>query len=188
MMRMAYKLQPTLWRTCRVLANKTRLEMLYLLFDSEELCNRELAAITGLSEAQVSIHLRLLNSRGLIRQRRSGMNLLSSAEPNQEIQSASLLLKALELCHSRKVSIETLFRQATSFTHARRIEIVQKIPGEGITNRLLSEKTGIAISAINRHLHKLKTRHFVNDHKGVYTVSQPEDALSRTLLQIVRNT
>ena len=54
------KLHPTLWRTCRVLANKSRLRLLYLLLESSNLCNRNLAAMTGMSEAQTSIHLRLL--------------------------------------------------------------------------------------------------------------------------------
>ena len=180
------ELQPTLWRTCRVLANESRLRLLYLLFEHKELCSRDLAFMTGLSEPQASIHLRLLNSRGLIRQHRTRMRLLSSPQANPEIRSASLLMQALHQCHDRDIPTEQLFRQVTAFTHARRIEIIQKIPPEGISNLALSEKSGIAISAINRHLRKLKARNLIKEDKGRFTVSVPQDPLSKTLLRLIR--
>jgi DNA-binding MarR family transcriptional regulator len=159
--------------------------MLYLLFDSNELSSRDIAEKTGMSEPQVSIHLRHLNSRGLIRQHRRKMKLLSSPEANQEIESANGLITALKACHARNTPTQLLFRQATAFTHARRIEIIQQIPAAGITNELLSEKTGIPISAINRHLHKLKARNFVQETKGCFTLAVPDDPFSRALLSII---
>jgi DNA-binding transcriptional ArsR family regulator len=177
--------QPTLWRTCRVLANESRLTLLYLLLDYHELCNRDLANITGLSEPQVSIHLRLLNSRGLIRQHRRKMNLLSSPQANLEIEAADLLMRALTECHSRAIPVQNLFRQVTAFTHARRIELVQHIPPTGIQKEVLSETTGIALSSVNRHLKKLKARNFVTDNKRIVSTTIPNDPLSKTLLQLV---
>ncbi len=64
------RLRPTLWRTCRVLASETRLDLLQHLFEQGELCVSELAAMTGVSPHNASTQLRALNARGLIARRR----------------------------------------------------------------------------------------------------------------------
>ncbi len=183
-----HKLRPTLWRTCRVLANEKRLQLLYALFEKGEQCVFELAGEVSISEAHASIHLRALNSRGLIRQRRSKMRVLYSTEANIEVASAKPLLEALHICHSQNIPTRFLLKQATAFTHPRRIEIIQNIPPSGIAKDLLKEKTCISFSALSRHLGKLTTRGFVRGGKNIYFKKMPPDALSKALMQLVAKT
>jgi DNA-binding transcriptional ArsR family regulator len=178
-------LHPTLWRTCRVLANEQRLKLLYALFEKGEQCVFELAEKTGMSESQASIHLRALNSRGLILQRRSRMRVLYHAEANQEVESAPRLLDALHTCYHQKIPIPSLIRQATAFTHPRRIEIIQCIPQSGATKDRLSEKTKISLPALSRHLKKLKMRGFVTGGNNQYSKAVPEDAFSQAILRSI---
>lgn len=115
------------------------------------------------------------------------MKLLATPEANQEIETAVLLLKALKESHTLNIPIQHLYKQATAFTHFRRIEIIQKIPLQGITREILSQTTGIPDAAIQRHLRKLKSRHFVKENKGHVTIAIPDDAFSRALLQAAQN-
>jgi DNA-binding MarR family transcriptional regulator len=179
-----HKLRPTLWRTCRVIANEQRLRLLYALFEKDGQCVFELAGETGMSEAHASIHLRALNSRGLIRQHRRDMRLFCNTEANIEVESAKTLLNALRICHSENILLPVLIKQATAFTHPRRIEIIQTIPSSGITKDLLWEKTHISFSALSRHLNKLAERGFVKGGKNLYFKETPPDALSKALLQL----
>ncbi len=57
---------PTLWRTCRVLANPKRLACLRAVMGTPNLCVEEIAREAGLDEVQGSMALRALQARGLI--------------------------------------------------------------------------------------------------------------------------
>jgi DNA-binding transcriptional ArsR family regulator len=144
--------------------------------------------MTGMSESQISIHLRLLSSRGLIRQQRQKMKLRSTPEANGEVESSMLLLGSLKACYAQQVPMPVLFRQATAFTHARRIEIIQKLPPHGITTETLSAVAQISPSALTRHLRKLKARGFITDTNGLHFPSLPEDPFSQALLKIISQT
>ncbi len=56
---------------CQTLANPTRLEILSLLRDGEKRVN-DLVEQTGLGQANISQHLALLRSKGLLATRREG--------------------------------------------------------------------------------------------------------------------
>lgn len=180
-----HKLEPTLWRTCRVLANEKRLALLFELFARKECCVIELAKAVDISESKASLHLRALSARGLIYQRRRNMLLLCSPKANEGIDAAPLLLNALKMCCRENLSIQTLKKQATAFTHARRIEIMQTICRQGSTKDQLHEQTGISFSALTRHLKKLAVRGFILPGRNLYHRAIPPDPLSRTLFKIV---
>jgi predicted transcriptional regulator len=131
-----YTLHPTLWRTCRAIANEKRIRLLFAIFDYKNCSVSELANSVGISESHASLHLRTLSARGLIRQYRHDQYLLCTPEANIEIESAMLLLEALRECHRQKISPSKIMKQATAFTHTRRIEVIQKIPTEGSTKDL----------------------------------------------------
>ena len=58
---------------CQTLANPVRLEILSLLREGEKRVN-ELAELTGLNQANVSQHLAIMRSNGLLATRREGTN------------------------------------------------------------------------------------------------------------------
>lgn len=178
------QLQPTLWRTCRVLACETRLEMLWLLFEKSELCVSELARLTGTTSHNASTQLRALNARGLITPRREKLRVLYRAEANAETVSAPVLLEALRAAFAKKTPLGTVFHICTAFTHPRRIEIVRsltKAPQQ--TFGELLEATGMSPSALWIHLEKLSRRGFVKNREGLYGLVRPKDPLRRALLQ-----
>ena len=60
------ELRPALWRTCRVIANETRLQLLWHIFAKGELCVSQLVQRTGATQPNASNQLRALSARGLI--------------------------------------------------------------------------------------------------------------------------
>ncbi|MDX1631054.1 MAG: metalloregulator ArsR/SmtB family transcription factor [Thermoanaerobaculia bacterium] len=58
----------------KAMAEPTRLRILYQLRDDPELCVGEITERIGCTQANVSKHLRVLKSAGLVKRRREGMN------------------------------------------------------------------------------------------------------------------
>ncbi len=56
----------------RALADARRLEIVYLLMTGGEMCVCELMAVFGLSQSNVSFHLRSLKDAGLVNSRKAG--------------------------------------------------------------------------------------------------------------------
>lgn len=183
-MERAMELRPTLWRTCRVLANETRLRLLWHLFDEGELCVGQLAVRTGMSRPNASNQLRALNARGLIIPRREKMKVIYRPEANRGIDFAPGLLEALRVCSQRSIPFGALVRQATAFTHERRIEIVRTLNGKRLPFGGLRTATGISPAALSRHLEKLEARRFVRRGDGLYRLGRPGNPLGSELLRI----
>ena len=178
------KLRPTLWRTCRVIANESRLRLLWTIFDVDGFSVSQLGRSIGISDQNASIQLRLINSRGLITPRRDGMELIYEAEPNVEVGAAPDLLDALRECHEKDISINNVIRAATAFTHARRIQIVRELAIRPLKPAELENRTGIKARALYRHLSKLEARGFIREIRHAYSLSTPDDPLGKCMLRI----
>lgn len=179
-------LRPTLWRTCRVIACETRLRLLWLLFRGEPLCVADLAKMEGLSEPNASNQLRALSARGLIIPLRKKLKVFYRPEPNTEVEYAEPLLDALRACCDSGTTFKTIIRQATAFTHERRVAIVCALRGSPASFGELQEKTGISPAALSHHLMKLQARDFVKRINGKYRLHTPGNPFGRVLLRIVR--
>ena len=70
-MKELYKLHADM---CKVFSNSTRLEILNLLKD-KELSVTELIEKTGLSQANISQHLSIMKSKGIVTSNRKGKNI-----------------------------------------------------------------------------------------------------------------
>lgn len=178
------KLRPTLWRTCRVLANETRLQLLWALFDAAGLSVGGLGRCVGISDQNASIQLRLLNSRGLITPHRVGMEVIYEAEPNLEVGYSQELLEVLRECHEKSIPEDRIVHVVTAFTHPRRIQIVQALAASGLRPLDIGKITGIKARALYRHLCKLEARGFIHNIHHIYRLSAPKTPVGRCLLRL----
>jgi len=183
----AYKLHPTLWRTCRIIACETRLSILWSLFENHESCVIEAAGETATSANNATTQLRALNARGLIAFRREKMRVIYRPEANHAVDNAPELLNELKKCYKQSMSFEVIIRQATAFTHERRIEIVRALNHSKQTFGDLRDSTGMSSSSLSRHVGKLEARGFVTLTNGVYSLSCPNNSLGKVLLKIARS-
>jgi len=134
-----------------------------------------------LSLPVASRYLRELNARGLIRARRSGRLVFYAAEADRSVRGSVPLLRALVWTFkTAREPIETIFRQATAFTHPRRVTIALALRSSGRTMLSLRETTLLSRRVLERHLRKLERRGFVERDGGKYWLASRRDLLGRT--------
>lgn len=79
---------------CQTLANPVRLEILSLLREGERRVN-ELTELTELNQANVSQHLSILRSKGLVTTRREGTNIYYRIANPKIIRACDLIREVL---------------------------------------------------------------------------------------------
>jgi DNA-binding transcriptional ArsR family regulator len=155
-------LSPTLWRTCRVLANRNRLALLQALLARQPQSVSQLAEQLKLTLPATSQYLRALESRGFLKvnrvRRRVEYRLASPAES----EHLSALLVALRAAlRQPNDSPAHVFKLATGFTHPKRVEICRLLKPAPRPFVAIQIALKLSHSALKRHLHKLISRGYV---------------------------
>ena len=179
--------QPTLWRTCRVLANRKRLQTLALLIRQPNQTVSAVAERMSLSMPAASQYLRALEARGLLTCRRVGRRVEYRPSPGTGEGAAEEIVKALRLAFRRRARpIEAIFKLATGFTHPRRIEVFRALRNGGDSFAKLQAATNMPARALSRHLAKLEARGFVKDEGALYVATIHRHPFGRVLARSAR--
>ena len=177
--------QPTLWRTCRVLANRNRLQILALLIRQPDQTVSAVARQMKLSVPTASQYLRALEARGLLTCRRVGLQVKYRSSVATAGSAAGQIITALRLVFSRRgQSVQRLFDLATAFTHPRRIELIRAIKNGADSFGKLEAATHISSPALSRHLAKLEARAFVKSEMDIYAVTNQAHPFGRVLAHL----
>jgi len=178
-------LQPTLWRTCRVLANRTRLKICARILQQPDQTVSAIAERLKLPLPAASLYLRALEARGLLTVRRKGRRVVYRPAPATTATSSAELVEALRRVFNREGNpVETIFKTATAFTHPRRIEIFNALRKENQNPVQLAIQTGISVPSLYRHLKKLEARGFVTHREGKWVATPRFDPLGRELTRL----
>jgi Mn-dependent DtxR family transcriptional regulator len=177
---------PTLWRTCRALANVRRLKMIqYLLLQKGKVRVTDVSRGLRIPLPVASENLRILNARGLLQATRSGREVVYRVAAGPSLPSARLILEAVtQDLVSKRISLKTMFDALTGFTHPRRILLVQAVAQGFVRTGELRRATGIPRGSLARQLSKLVRRGYLEKHKECYHLASPTTTLARSLLQI----
>lgn len=178
-------LQPTLWRTCRVLANRKRLQILALLSRRPNQTVSSVATNMRLSMPAASQYLRALEARGLLTCRRVGLRVEYRPSATTAGGAPRAILAALRVVFRRKAQpLEVIFKLATAFTHPRRIEVFRAVKEGADSFAKLQMATRISRRALFRHLAKLKARGFVKSEMEVYAMVNHSHPFGRVLARL----
>ena len=179
---------PTLWRTCRVIANHTRLRLFAALDRQQPQCVSELAGQLDLTLPVASQALRSMEARGLLTVRRIRRRVEYRIPSVANAGELGDLIAALRN-HLRRgePAVEQIMKLATGFTHPARIEIVSALNAGGKNFAEIQFITRLSAPALSRHLGKLLRRGFIAaDVTGQqFIVSQPGDAVGKSFLRLV---
>ena len=184
------KLEPTFWRTCRVLEGEKRLHCLRLVSKTPGLSVLEVARELGIRPDEASRALRALQSRGLITGTPMKRNVRYVAVPNQNVRRAISLLIAMEKMLAREeMTEEEMHEQMSAFRHTRRLKIMTALTAGGLSGSDLQWRTGISRVALYRHLDLLcrlghVARKENEDDEYIYQLSRPFHPLGRKLRQV----
>ena len=177
--------QPTLWRTCRAIANRTRLRIFGLLAQQP---GQTVSAVVARLQQPLSVaseSLRALEARGLLTARRVGRQVEYRPSPAPSGSRARGLVAAMQSAfHRESQPAETLFKLATTFTHPRRIAIFRALQTAPQTLGQIRAATRISGRALHRHLRKLEARGFVRHQLGIYSVVKRSDEFGRELARL----
>ncbi len=185
----ALELTPTLWGTCRVLANQRRLALVEALIDQPPQPVTVVAAACGQSEAICSHGLRQLQARGLCRATRSGRWVSYALTADPCVTHSEALLRALTRALKASPSdFKPLIAALTAYTHPRRVDIVATLHRAGpCAADDLGRRCGISPAALYRHLKKLERRGVLRQADGSISLLAPADPLARALHGIACN-
>jgi DNA-binding transcriptional ArsR family regulator len=183
------ELTPSLWRTCRVLAGPTRLELLRRILEMPDQCVAELTAAVGLSETRASQELRRLQSRGLVRTERSGRWVRYRPVPDPKVPSAKPILAAMKSALAKKSpegDAQTIL-VARAFSHERRLKIACALQNGPAKSKTLGFVTGISGVALARHLRRLKAGGVVRRARQGWELAPHPHPLAKCLTGLLRD-
>ena len=181
------QLQPTLWRTCRAIANRTRLQIFGLLLQNPDLTVSAVATRLKLPLPVASEYLRILEARGLLSVQRVGRRVKYRPGPaTGEAPTAKLVAALRGTFQLDREPVETVFKLATAFTHPRRIQIFRVLSSAPGTLEELHAATSIPFRTMHRHLRKLEDRGFVISQLDRYAALSRSDPLGRELARLAR--
>jgi len=178
---------PTVWRTCRALANLNRLRCLRIVLEQPAVTVGEIAERLSLSVCYASQVLRALQARGLLAARRESRWVRDVAHPDPLVVGSSLLLTALNRALLKECrSDASLIRTLTAFTHVRRLEILRLLQVRSpLGAEDIQAHTRISSPALSRHLKKLSQRGMVSCADDRWSLLPPCDTLAATLLKLL---
>jgi DNA-binding transcriptional ArsR family regulator len=147
-----------------------------------------IAATTGVSPSRTSVHLRQLNSRGVLSAVRSGRWVRYRLEPDASIPEAQDLVNGLKNAFKNSPEpVEQIFRATTAFTHPRRIAIVRALNAHGpMTFDEFAALTRFSSYALRRHLAKLEDRGIIFRAGPKWKLISIQEEPGKTLLDLAR--
>jgi len=181
-------LNPTLWRTCRVLAGPTRLQLLRLVLATPGLCVSRLADEAGIKLSLASQELRRLQSRGLLRaeRRHNQVRYLPAADP--QVTGAQALLDALTASFDRfpPTRDALILKWAAGLSHPRRVAILQELLQGSRTPSSLASRLHIPLRTVYRHVTILEENLWLRCRHGACRVRRTAHPFARCLADRAR--
>lgn len=181
-------LNPTLWRTCRVLAGANRIRLLRQMHDHPGQNIAELAHALGIGRPYASQEMRRIQSRGLLRPAKRGAALVYSPAADPQVSSAAPLLKAIwsaldSLPAARDADMATI---AAGLAHERRIALARILMKSPQTPARLRTVLPMASCSFYLHLRTLTAAGFVAKHERMLMFQTPEHPLGNVLAKLLR--
>jgi len=180
-------LNPTLWRTCRTLAGRTRIALLRALLTTPGQPVIRLAEQVGIGKSDASQELRRLQSRGILSVERKRNSVIYFPSPDPQVRSAGPILKALlmALQSPTKEQEARIIQIATGLSHPRRIAIARALKEKQQSILSLEKEVGFHRNVVNRHLKLLIDAGFIHRKGKILLFLPSSHPLSLTLADLI---
>lgn len=180
-------LNPTLWRTCKMLAGAKRIQLLRQLQKQPGRSVRDLGKAVGVKRSDASQELRRIQSRGLLKSKRQGIPLVYRLEADPQVSSAAPLLKAILSAMAsrppeRDLDMCTL---ANGLANEHRIAIVRALMASPQTMADLQMNLNLSAPACVKHLRILLDSGYAEKRNQLIHFRVPAHPLARTLAKLI---
>lgn len=181
-------LTPTLWRTCRMLAGQTRIQLLRQLHDTPDQNIRVRADALGISQPFASQEMRRIQSRGLLQASRRGASVVHVPKADPQVASAAPLLKAVWTAFDtfpieRDIDMTVI---AAGLGHQRRMDMVRTLMQGPQTAAQLLAAHPMAPTSFYLHLRTLIASGFVQTQDRTLVFKIPPHPLAKALVTLLR--
>ena len=183
------ELNPTLWRTCRVLSGGHRIHLLRQIHGHPGLSVSELAKAVGIGRSDASQELRRIQSRGLLRVERKGSRVVYRMEADPQVASAAPLLKALKsaFCSFVPERDGDLCDIAFGLAYPRRIAIAQALQAAPRADMELCIVLNLSPFAVFTHARILRECGWIKSIDGKRHFAPPDHPLATALARLLRD-
>ena len=156
----AKKLNPTLWRTCRVLMNEIRLRLFWAVAANADRLNvTGIARLLGIPQPVATNGLRALQSRGLIGVRRERYSVYYNLSEDRSLPAATRLRDAfVSYFESQELPpnwTDEIMVQLKAFSHFNRLAMLRRLAHGEATKADLEKSAGVVVKTVEHHLHYL---------------------------------
>ncbi|MGB4573807.1 MAG: MarR family transcriptional regulator [Kiritimatiellia bacterium] len=182
-------LNPTLWRTCRMLASPTRINLLRALVTHPGQGVSALGQCVGIRQSAASQELRRIQSRGIIQPHRKGTRLIYRLGADPQVSSAAPLLKAISSALNQfpPARDEEMCVLATGLAHERRIRMFRHLLLNGpCTPNALAFELRITRTTFSAHLHTLQAGGWIKKSDELLTATVPNHPLAKALAKLIQ--
>ncbi len=182
-----HNLNPTLWRTCRMLAGQTRIRLLRELEKHPGRNVTTLAAVVGIGVSDASQELRRIQSRGLLQAVHHHANLIYRFGADPQVSSAAPLLKALRitLANDDPATDREIQAMAHALAHPTRTQILKALMAEPMTAYALHQSIRVSFAGILRHIKPLIAGGYIHRDRQALRFAPPGHTLARALVKLL---
>lgn len=181
-------LNPTLWRTCKMLAGRTRIKLLRELVSHPGESVSALGRRVGIREPAASQELRRIQSRGLLQAERQGPRLIYRLAADPQVSSAAPLVKAIRsaLEHFPPERDQEMCVIAAGLAHERRIRIFRFLLAGPCALRDLAFAVRIPAHPFQVHLRTLQAGGFIARVDDRVSATVPNHPLAKALAKLIQ--
>lgn len=186
-------LSPTLWRTCRVLMNETRLKLFQTVIDHpDELNVSQIARCLDIPQPHATNGLRSLQARGLIGVRRERLSVFYNLTPDRSLPEA-LSLQSAFIAYLRGQDPDENWTGQTmavlkAFTHFNRLAMIRRLARGPATKRELEKVSGVVVKTVSHHLRFLRLSGLVESAdvagvESIFRLRETDNPIAQELLR-----
>ena len=181
-------LNPTLWRTCRMLAGANRIRLLRAIFAQPGQSVSELAQALGIGLSDASQELRRIQSRGLLKSSRDGIRVIYRPEADPQVPTAAPLLKALKTAFADfpPERDEEMLALAFGLAYPRRIAIARALQAASQTELDLGVALKLSSYAVFTHVKILQAGGWIRRIGRNRQFATPDHPLAEALARLLR--
>ena len=181
------RLNPTLWRTCRVLTGATRLALLRRLLRKPGQTVSQLAEAERVSMPRASQELRRLQSRGLLRAERRRGHVRYHPDPDPQVATARPILAALGRDREWLATgaAERIRRLAAGASYERRLDLLRELKKGPRDAPALRAAAGQPAISLYRHLYELRRCGWVTQERRQWRLAANGHPLARGLRKLI---
>jgi DNA-binding IclR family transcriptional regulator len=183
-------LNPTLWRTCKMLAGQKRIQLLRQLNAQPGQNVADLGKAVDVKRSDASQELRRIQSRGLLKSQRMGRPLIYRMEADPQVSSAAPLLKAIRtaLASYPPERDPEMCIIANGLAHEHRIGLARALLAGPRT--MADMHAGLSLSAFGlaQHVQTLVESGFATRKSHLIYFRVPPHPLARALAKLLHQT